>query len=154
MQLTDKQELFCHEYLVDLNKTKAYMRAFGVDNYGTAASEASRLTKNPNISARIDELMKERAESIKVDAGFVLENLITISQRCQQAEEVKFFNYATKEMEGTGEYVFDSNGANKSLELIGKHLGMFKDKVEHTGKVEGFQIIIDGSHTGKDNEPE
>lgn len=120
------------------------MRAFGVDNYGTAASEASRLTKNPNIYTRIEELQKERAEGLKIDATYVLENLLTVSQRCQQAEPVKVWNYETKQLEETGEYVFDSNGANKALELIGKHLGMFKDKVEHSGEIKGREIIIEG----------
>lgn len=33
----------------------------------------------------------------------------------------------------TGEYRYDGSVANKALELLGKHLGLFKDKVEHSG---------------------
>jgi phage terminase small subunit len=36
--------------------------------------------------------------------------------------------------EGEGVWEFDSSGANKSLELIGKHLGAFSDKIELTGR--------------------
>lgn len=149
--LTDKQEMFCHEYLVDLNATQAYLRVFECD-YNAARTESSKLKANPNISARIRELMDARKDAVLVDAHFVVQNLIEISQRCQQAEPVKVFNYDTKQLEKTGEYVFDSNGANKALELIGKHLGMFKDKVEHSGEVKGFQIII-GDSTNTDNQP-
>ena len=31
-------------------------------------------------------------------------------------------------------FEFKENGALKGLELLGKHLGLFKDKIEHTGK--------------------
>lgn len=88
-----------------------------------------------------------------VDAAYVVESLLEISQKCQQAKPVLEWNSETRQMVETGEFEFDSNGANKALELIGKHLGMFKDKLEHSGKVDGFQIIIDGSSPDKDNEP-
>lgn len=39
------------------------------------------------------------------------------------------FDRETGEMVETGEYAFDSNGANKSTELIGKHIGMFDPKL-------------------------
>lgn len=44
---------------------------------------------------------------------------------------------------GTGIYVFDSKGANRSLELIGKHLGMFVEKKEITGK-DGGPLVAGG----------
>lgn len=150
--LTDKQELFCYEYLNDLNATQAYIRSFSCDNYGTARTESSRLMANPNISAHIKQLQKERADNLMLDATFVLENLIKVNQRSLQAEEVKVWNHETKQMEGTGEYVFDSNGANKSLELLGKHLGMFKDKVEHSGEIKGREVIIEGRKFAKPDE--
>lgn len=40
-----------------------------------------------------------------------------------------------------GEYQYQGNVANRSLELLGKHLGLFIDKVEHTGK-EGGAIEV------------
>ena len=35
-------------------------------------------------------------------------------------------------MEESGEYKFDSSGANRSLELIGKHFKLFTDKIDHS----------------------
>jgi hypothetical protein len=35
----------------------------------------------------------------------------------------------------TGEWRFDSAGANKAVESIGKYLGMFKEKIEHSGAI-------------------
>jgi phage terminase small subunit len=47
----------------------------------------------------------------------------------------------------TGEYRFDSAGANRALELIGKHLGMFKERVEHTGP-DGGPIRVEHDLSG------
>jgi phage terminase small subunit len=142
--LTDKQELFCHEYLIDLNQTQAYIRAFDCESYNTARSESSRLAANPNISARIKELMAERVEKLNVDQNWVLLSLLDIRQKASVSQPVIKWNPQTKQMEETGEYIFDSNGANKATELIGKHMGMFKDKVEHSGEVGITPIIIQG----------
>jgi len=42
-------------------------------------------------------------------------------------------------------YTFQAAPANRSLELIGKHLGLFPDKVEHTGKDGGPIETVDVS---------
>ena len=42
-----------------------------------------------------------------------------------------------KKGEPTGEWKFDSAGANRSLELLGRHLGMFTDK---------FKIVDENLH--------
>lgn len=132
--LTEKQEMFAQEYLIDLNVTQAAIRAgYSQD---TAAQQGCRLFKNVNVYARIQELQKIRLEKVQLSAEWVLLRLMQISDRCMQQEEVMKFDYDVKQMIGTGEYQFDSNGANKSTELIGKHLGMFKDKLEHSGKID------------------
>ena len=52
--LTPRQERFCREFLVDLNGTKASVRAGYSEK--TAYSQASRLLKNAKVAARIAEL--------------------------------------------------------------------------------------------------
>jgi phage terminase small subunit len=137
VKLTDKQEAFIREYMVDLNATQAAIRAGYSEK--TATEQGSRLLTNVKVLARIEELKNKRAEKLEVDAEWVLKRLMQISDRCMTAEPVLAFNYETKELEETGEYKFDSTGANKSTELIGKHLGMFKDKVEHSGNLVIFK---------------
>jgi phage terminase small subunit len=56
-----------------------------------------------------------------------------INDMCLRAVPVEKWDHAQKCMVETGEYMFDSQGANKSAELIGKHLGLFKEKVEING---------------------
>ena len=78
MALTDKQEMFCREYLIDLNATQAAIRA-GYSEKTARASGCENLTK-PDIQNRIAELKAERNEQVNVDASYVLKRLIEIDQ--------------------------------------------------------------------------
>ncbi|WP_312061748.1 terminase small subunit [Pantoea septica] len=78
MALTDKQEMFCREYLIDLNATQAAVRA-GYSEKTARASGCENLTK-PDIQNRIAELKAERNEQINVDAYYVLKRLIEIDK--------------------------------------------------------------------------
>lgn len=134
--LTDKEELFCQEYLIDLNKTQAYIRAYDTVNYDSARTEASKTFAKPHILARIKDLMSERAQKMEISQDWVVLNLKKTFEQCCEGEEVLQFNPETKQMESIGKWQFDSGGANRSLELIGKHLGMFNPKLELSGSVE------------------
>lgn len=134
--LTDSEELFCQEYLIDLNQTQAYIRAFNEPNYNSARTLGSRLFAKVNIIARIKELMNNRAERMEISQDWVILNLKQTYERCMQAEPVMEWDYEEKCMVRTGEYQFDSSGANKSMELIGKHLGMFVSKQEKPNTVD------------------
>lgn len=123
-KLTEKQKRFCEEFIKDLNGTQALIRA-GYSENG-AAVEASKLLTNPNIRSYIQEMQSIRSERTLVDAGFVIESLVEVANRCMQAKQCMVWDYEAKAMVPTGEWEFDSQGANKSLELLGKHLGIFE----------------------------
>jgi len=123
-----KHEKFCQEYIIDLNATQAAVRAGYSKN--TANEQGCRLLAKSNISARVNELQSKVIKKLELTQEWVLEHLKEIVSKSMQEEEVKKFDYQSKEMLGTGEYIFDSKGANRALELIGKHLGMFTDKLE------------------------
>lgn len=123
-KLTPKQELFCKEYLIDLNKTQAAIRAgYSKDS---AYSIGHEIMNKPEVASRVRELMAERSKEIIVDAYFVIESLIENVKKCQQAQPVLEWNPDTRQMEPSGEWQFDSQGANRALELLGKHLGVFE----------------------------
>jgi phage terminase small subunit len=71
-KLTDKQEMFCQEYLKDLNATQAAIRAGYAER--TAQPASSRLLSNVIVQARINELKSERSERVQIDADWVLKH--------------------------------------------------------------------------------
>jgi len=143
--LNEKQKTFCEEYLIDLNATQAAQRAgYSKD---TAYSQGQRLLKHVDIRAYIQQKMKERSANTLVDATFVVEKLKEVADRCMQATPVMVFNPIDKCMEqktdeeGQGVWEFDSNGANRALELMGKHVAMFTDKKEINANVTTDQVF-------------
>jgi phage terminase small subunit len=122
-KLTPKQEAFCQEYLVDLNATQAAIRAGYSEK--TARQIADENLSKPYLAARVQELMAARAERTQLSADWVLDRLKEVAERSMQREPVR--DRSGKE---TGEYRFDSSGANRALELLGKHLGIFKEQVD------------------------
>ena len=135
MALTDKQVKFVNEYMIDMNATAAYQRA-GYDCSEEAARRAgSRLLTNVDIRTELDKRQKVIQEKAGISAQWVLDNLKYVAERCMAPEPMY-------DKEGNIiEWRFDSSGANKALESIGKHLGMFKDKLEVTGSVSIESIL-------------
>lgn len=114
VKLTAKQDAFCQEYLIDLNATQAALRAGYSEP--TARSIGSENLSKPDIQSRIAELMSARSKKTEINAEWVLNGAKKVYDRCMQEEQV-ISNGAP-----TGEYKFDSSGANKALDLIGKHV--------------------------------
>lgn len=123
-----RHECFAHEFLIDRNMTQAAIRAGYSER--SARSQGNRLMKKADILARVRELQHEQCERLCMNADWVLLNLAKVVDQSMQAEPVMAMDPASRQMVETGEYVFDSKGANRALELIGKHMGMFGDKLK------------------------
>ena len=125
-KLTDKQEMFCKEYIIDLNATQASIRAGYSEK--TANEQGCQNLAKLNIQERIAELKEDREKRLVIDADWVLQQAVKVHMMCMQAEPVIVGG------EPTGEYKFDSSGANKALELVGKHVNIqaWKEKTEIT----------------------
>ena len=123
--MTDKQEIFCDEYLIDENATQAAIRA-GYSNK-TAGQIGCQLLKKVHIQRCIEEKKLARSKRTHVNQDYVINNFVTVANRCMQAEPV--MEKIDGEWVKTGEWKFDSAGANKALESLGRHLGMFTDNV-------------------------
>lgn len=137
MKLTSKQEMFCLEYLIDLNAKQAAIRAGYSEK--TATEMGYENLSKPHVADRVAELKAERAEKARIDAEWVLNQAVKVHTMCMQEEPVMVGG------EPTGEYKFDSSGANKSLELIGKHVDVQawkeKQEIELGGSISPWGMI-------------
>lgn len=138
MALTDKQQRFCEEYLISLNGTQAAIKAGYSKN--SARQIAEENLSKPDIKEFIEKRQSELSDKLNITQEWVLTRLKSISDRCMQQEPVMVHN--GEEWVESGEFKFDSSGANKATELIGKHLGMFITKMELD--LNGAEVYIGG----------
>lgn len=132
-KLTDKQKRFVEEYLIDLNATQAAIRA-GYSEETARQIGAENLSK-PVIQEAIQQAQNKRSERTQITQDDVLNGLLEVIAMSTGKKIVTETDVAKNE---NGELVgfdiaktkFEPAAANKALELLGKHLGMFKDKVD------------------------
>lgn len=125
MALTPKQTLFVAQYLANgLNATQAAIAAGYSEK--TAESQASRLLRNVKVAEAIDEAQSPILKRLGITKDYVLETIVSTISRCQQSEQVTYRGVAVP-----GEFQFDAANVLKGTELLGRHLKMFTDKVEH-----------------------
>lgn len=138
---------FAQEYVIDRNATQAAIRAGYSER--SAFAQGARLLRKDKVLQEIDRLTQELAEKSKLTAEAIVADLIEVKERCMQrapvmVREGKEMVQAIDE-EGRNVWQFDAKGANKSLELLGKHIGMFVERRELTGKNGGpLQVQASG----------
>lgn len=138
-KMTARQVRFVEEYLVDLNATAAYQRAGYKSSEEAARRNAARLLTKDDISQAIQTALAERSARTEITQDYVLTNLKEIVERCmQRAPVVDRHGRQIYDDEGNAVWAFDAKNANRALELLGKHLGLFveKQKVTLDGGVE------------------
>lgn len=158
-KLTAKQERFIEEYQVDLNATQAAIRAgYSTASAGTVAGENMR---KPQIRARIDTAMAELSKRTGVNQERVIRELArvafvnakdvvsmqdaTILEDASQDDTATIASVKIKVVQGDFESVereVKFADKLKALELLGKHFGMFTDKVSLVGGLP-VQIVDD-----------
>lgn len=147
-KLNKKQQLFVDEYLIDLNATQAAIRAgYSVDSARDIGCE--NLTK-PNIQEAIARAMAERSKRTGINQDRIVLELARIAfvnpQNLIDPEDASVRADATEDdlaciqsvkvkiMDGekgtSTEREVKLNDKMKALELLGKHLGMWNDKID------------------------
>ena len=159
-RLTDKQRAFIEEYLVDLNATQAAVRAGYSEK--TARQMGSENLSKPDIQAVIAEEQLKRSTRTEITADKVLKELALLGfanmedyirigtngdpyidlseltrEQAAAISEVAVDDYVdgrgkdAREVKKVRLKFHDKKGA---LVEIGKHLGMFVERHELTGK--------------------
>lgn len=174
--MTNKQKRFCEEYLIDLNATQAAIRAgYSPDS---AASIGSENMQKPDIRARIDKAIAEQSRRTGINADRVVRELARIAllnpKKAINFEDATVLANASDDdlaavasvrvkiiptADGEGverEVKFYDKG--KALEQLGRHLGMFTDKVKHSGSIDtgsaALTSILQQLQAGGDPDPE
>ena len=109
--LTHKRALFVDEYLVDLNAAQAAIRA------GYSAHTANRigyeLLHRPAVAEAIRKALEVRAERLQLSSEDVLRSIVDIRGKAVTGGKL--------------------TQALKANELLGRHLKLFTDRMEHAG---------------------
>ena len=167
--LSPKQKRFVDEYLVDLNATQAAIRAGYKAT--TAYSMGQRLLKDVEIQAAIQKAMDNRSKRTEITQDMVVKELALIGfanmadfvkvddsgmiqaypldaleegksriiRKVREKRVIKSTAEGDQILDAT--YEFELCDKVRSLELLGKHLGLFVERHEHTGK-DGAPIAV------------
>lgn len=146
-QLSEQRQRFVEEYLIDLNGTQAAIRAgYSVK---TAQEQSSRLLSNVMVQEAISKAMAARSKRTGVNQDRVVLELAKIAfvkmtdvvdnnGRIREdatdddlacIESIKY-KESDNEFGGSVEREVKIGSKLKALELLGKHLGMWNDKLD------------------------
>ena len=149
--MTKKQKIFADEYLIDLNATRAYRVAYpAVKKDEVAAVNGSKLLRNAKVQAYISERMQERQQRTEVTQDRVIKELAAIAfAKATDYVEIRSNGVCgtvvikpTADLsdeqvraiagikEGANGIEIKLNDKEKALELLGRHLGMWNDKLD------------------------
>lgn len=157
--MTAKQQRFCEEYLIDLNATRAAIRA----GYSpkSAKTNGPRLLENAGIRARVEAMMARLSRRTGVSAERVVRELArvafasmpdvvdmrtaTLRPEATEDDRAAIASVRVKDGDMFAEREVRMCDKVRALELLGKHLGMFTDNVRVDGAV---PVIIDDVGAG------
>lgn len=158
--MNERHELFCQEYIVDMNATRAYETVYNAKK-NVAGANGSRLLENAEITKRIKKLTQDRLDRLRITQDRTLAEIARLAfvdiskifnedgslkpiknwpkdaRRAVSSIEVEeLYDHEDKRKISIGQVkkvkFVDKKG---SLELLGKNLKLFTEKVEHSGKI-------------------
>lgn len=134
-------QIFADEYIISLNATQSYLKAYPNATYNTARTEGCKLLAEPNIKDYIDEQMAKKQDDRIMKQDEILRTLTSIARGEATEQALKG--------EGNGYQVLVNKdvGAKdrlKALELLGKRYGTFTEKIDvSVGKSEKLADIME-----------
>lgn len=148
--MTEKQKRFADEYIISLNGTEAYMKAYPhIKKPETAAAAASRLLTNVNVKNYIKDRLEEIENKTIAKQEEVLKYLTAV-MRGETLSEV-----VVVEGEGEGHSTArrvdkapDERERLKAAELLGKRYGLYTDKVDMT---QALTIVFEDDYGDEDD---
>lgn len=110
--LPPMQKRFAEEYILDWNGSAAVIRA---GSESTVPAQSAHIwLQNPGVKRYIKHLTEQRTEQFKIDQGYVIKKIVRALEKAEDKEKLPELL--------------------RAAELLARHLGMLRDKVEHTGE--------------------
>ena len=134
-------QIFADEYIISLNATQSYLKAYPEATYNTANVEGCRLLVKPSVKQYIAERMASKQDERIMKQDEIL-RLLTSIARGEQTEQ-------TLQLCGDGcqklvDKDISAKDRLKALELLGKRYGTFAEKIDvSVGKSEKFADILE-----------
>lgn len=145
LSLNEQQKLFCEEYVIDFNATRAAKQAGYAEK--SAKSQASRLLTLSNTQEYIQHLLHIRTERTRITADKVVEEIAKVAflnvedfyddmglkplSELDENAKAAISSYQTKRIKvGKDKHedvpIMKVHDKMKALELLGKHVGAFE----------------------------
>lgn len=143
--MTEKQKIFCDEYLKDLNATRAYKVAYpNVKKDEVAKASGSRLLTNVNLKSYIETQLEALHNERTADVQEIMEYLTSVLRGESTGEEIvtEFMGDGMSEARAITKHPSEKDKL-KAAELLGKRFGMFKEKVEVNGSLKAETSKLD-----------
>lgn len=147
--MTDKQQKFADEYIIDCNATRAYKAAYpNVKSDSVASAAGARLLRYVSIKDYVDAKLAEISSEKTADATEVMEYLSSVMRGESKSSVVV--------IEGCGDGYSkakiiqkppDEKERLKAAELLGRRYSLFTDKMDVGGVI---PVIISGGDALED----
>ncbi len=132
--MTEKQKLFCDEYLIDLNGTRAYRTIYKhVKNDNVAGVLANKLLKKDEITEYINKRLEEIHNENTADIQEVMEYLTSVMRGKSESNVLALAGDGYQEVIAKPP---DEKERLKAAELLGKRFGMWTEKIDVNNEAE------------------
>jgi phage terminase small subunit len=149
-KLTEKEELFVHDYVVNGRNARKAAETAG---YSYPDKAGYNVLHKPHITEAIEIVYGERNRRLGVSKDWVLAELLD-QLKVLKAEEKPKLNSKTgkaiKDKDGNAIYIRNETQITKVLELIGKVSGIDAFDEKHTITMASDQSIIDAMQIGSE----
>lgn len=139
--LNERQRKFVAAVVMGMPKRQAAVES------GYSIKSAGTVMCHPEVQSEIDKRLKKMEKKTLVDAEYIIKSLKEVLERCMTRNPVMIRvegeTVQKTDANGNGVWEFDSAGANRAAELLGKHLKMFTDRIEGNLTVKTLEQLLD-----------